>query len=321
MSSQETDPEIDVERIKFDPEDLHGSPDRILTSSPKPENQNRFSIASSPKPEIQNRFSSTAAFSSSEDEGDDELLDEEILVTENPSQNDSNSSSSLLNDSIPSHRQIEDTNNLLNSSLFRSNNSHNLVKPTPLLLQQVLSSQTNSSPLAAMYAARLRNEADYLRYRACKDNNNIQSSFYARLATLSALQSYGNYYNNIFKQQLIPPGLPPPQISPIKPPVFSSPNSEGRISSPPFSPDSSGVKRKLNDSLDSNSSCSSTVSKANNKPPHANSKQRKIARKLAFDDLKTSPVSGTLIRELAEGEEIPAIRKGKSFGFFSCPWS
>jgi hypothetical protein len=39
--------------------------------------------------------------------------------------------------------------------------------------------------------------------------------------------------------------------------------------------------------------------------------RRKAARKLAFDDDKTSPVSGTLIRELAEGEEIPAIRKGK----------
>ena len=38
--------------------------------------------------------------------------------------------------------------------------------------------------------------------------------------------------------------------------------------------------------------------------------RRKASRKLAFDEDKTSPVSGTIIRELAEGEEVPAIRKG-----------
>lgn len=39
--------------------------------------------------------------------------------------------------------------------------------------------------------------------------------------------------------------------------------------------------------------------------------RRKASRKLAFDEDKTSPVSGTIIRELAEGEEVPAIHKGK----------
>ena len=38
--------------------------------------------------------------------------------------------------------------------------------------------------------------------------------------------------------------------------------------------------------------------------------RRKVARKVPFDEDKTSPVSGTLIRELADGEEIPAIHKG-----------
>ena len=39
--------------------------------------------------------------------------------------------------------------------------------------------------------------------------------------------------------------------------------------------------------------------------------RRKASRKLAFDEDKTSPVSGTIIRELAEGEEVPTpIHKG-----------
>ena len=41
--------------------------------------------------------------------------------------------------------------------------------------------------------------------------------------------------------------------------------------------------------------------------------RRKVARRLLpFDEDKSSPVSGTLIRELADGEEIPAIHKGKN---------
>ena len=39
--------------------------------------------------------------------------------------------------------------------------------------------------------------------------------------------------------------------------------------------------------------------------------RRKASRRLPFDEDKSSPVSGTVIRELAEGEEIPAIHKGE----------
>lgn len=45
--------------------------------------------------------------------------------------------------------------------------------------------------------------------------------------------------------------------------------------------------------------------------------RRKVARKVPFDEDKTSPVSGTLIRELADGEEIPAIHKGQKDFFIS----
>lgn len=40
------------------------------------------------------------------------------------------------------------------------------------------------------------------------------------------------------------------------------------------------------------------------------SKKTKAARRLNFDEDKTSPVSGTIIRELAEGEEPLVVRKG-----------
>jgi hypothetical protein len=45
--------------------------------------------------------------------------------------------------------------------------------------------------------------------------------------------------------------------------------------------------------------------------------RRKASRRIPFDEDKTSPVSGTLIRELADGEEIPAIHKGKKWIIFN----
>ncbi len=56
----------------------------------------------------------------------------------------------------------------------------------------------------------------------------------------------------------------------------------------------------------------SPAKKAKGSSSGSGSQRRKVARKLAFDEDKTSPVSGTIIRELADGEEVPAIRKGRS---------
>ena len=39
--------------------------------------------------------------------------------------------------------------------------------------------------------------------------------------------------------------------------------------------------------------------------------KRKSSKKLNFDEEKSSPVSGTLIRVLEEGESIPAVHKGE----------
>ena len=40
--------------------------------------------------------------------------------------------------------------------------------------------------------------------------------------------------------------------------------------------------------------------------------RKRVSRRLTFDEDKTSPVSGTLIRELADGEEIPMYQTGKA---------
>ena len=82
------------------------------------------------------------------------------------------------------------------------------------------------------------------------------------------------------------------------------------LGSPPLRP--FPLKRPPPTSPKSNSGTPVKKAKLNNVP------RRKASRKLAFDEDKTSPVSGTIIRELAEGEEVPAIRKGneKNGGFF-----
>ena len=52
-----------------------------------------------------------------------------------------------------------------------------------------------------------------------------------------------------------------------------------------------------------------------NKTKVTPSSKRRVSRRLAFDEDKSSPVSGTIIRELAEGEEIPVYKTGKKSNF------
>ena len=40
--------------------------------------------------------------------------------------------------------------------------------------------------------------------------------------------------------------------------------------------------------------------------------KRKMSKKINFNDETTSPVSGTVIRQLGEGESLPEVRKGKN---------
>ena len=194
------------------------------------------------------------------------------------------------------------------------------------------------SPLAAVYAARLKSDADYARYKACKDS---AESFYSRLAALQTLHSYGYYLNPltlphlVYQQQLQAaqqqqqqqqmkdgagnnnlrvPHVPMP-ISPILSPPHSCPQEEFQkmLMSPvrkrpsPSSPCSS-TQDSPSTPLPSPAAASTPSKKA--KMSNQSPGKRKASRKLQYDDFKTSPVSGTIIVERADGEEIPAITKG-----------
>ena len=194
----------------------------------------------------------------------------------------------------------------------------------------------SASPLAAVYAARLKDESDYARYKACKE------SFYTRLAALSALQTYGLYLPSLVGQFQLqqqqastlaaltasaapsPPhrpfGLPsPPSLTPAPSYLLqkqsTSPTTPLEIGTPTASPTPSPKqtspspikKAKLQSSPLSGSSSSSS----SGSPPKRKMSRRSAASAAEAD--KTSPVSGTIIRVLAEGEQVPAIRKGKKF--------
>ena len=152
------------------------------------------------------------------------------------------------------------------------------------------------------------------RYKVCKES---AQAFYSKLAALSALQ---HFYAQQQQQQ---PNLSPIFLSQFQhhlmaraaamagesptSPILTSPSQEIDMSlksvglgSPPIRP----LKRSLTPQ-------SSSPSKKSKISPNGGLPRKKASRKLAFDEDKTSPVSGTIIRELAEGEEVPAIRKGK----------
>lgn len=154
-----------------------------------------------------------------------------------------------------------------------------------------------------MYTARLRSEADYARYKACKDS---AESFYSRLATFSALHSYGYHYLNPITLQTLVSQYQQQQVAAAAAAAIrTAPAEDLSVKSDPIrvpSVPSKGTKRPA----------------PTEEPKKARSPRKKAARKLAFDEDKSSPVSGTIIRELAEGEEIPAVRKGKCAGFYAC---
>ena len=143
----------------------------------------------------------------------------------------------------------------------------------------------------------------------CKES---AQAFYSKLAALSALQ---HFY--VQQQQNSP-------ISPIFAQFQHQLMARAAAMAAPLSPMTSPTEvdmslknvglgsppiRPLKRSPTSPKSSQSTPSK---KAKTSTLPRKKASRKLAFDEDKTSPVSGTIIRELAEGEEVPAIRKGKS---------
>ena len=126
-------------------------------------------------------------------------------------------------------------------------------------------------------------------------------------------------------------------LPPLVAPLAIRPGDFGSLS---MSDNGGGLKRKMLSSIgsplsvhgESPKSCKSEISspmsvsspgsfssspdfskKASGAVALSTSSKRRISRKLAFDEDKSSPVSGTIIRELAEGEEIPVIKTGGKF--------
>ena len=160
------------------------------------------------------------------------------------------------------------------------------------------------------------------RYKACKES---QAQAFYKLATLTAIQSY--YQNHL---GLNNGGSSSSPISPLflqqhllaRAAVAAASNST--LNSPPGgikgeSKTPAGVQDLTlkNVGLGSPPLKPFSVKRPSSESPKRTSPKKtkitprkKASRKLAFDEDKTSPVSGTIIRELAEGEEVPAIRKG-----------
>ena len=132
-------------------------------------------------------------------------------------------------------------------------------------------------------------QADYVRYRMAKES---ADTFYSRLAVLqNSFNPFRYCLNPLALKSLMLPGdqyppsaLPPPSL----PPALLPHALEG-----------ASRKRSLDDPrLDTD------------KKHRGAGNKRKVAKKLNFDEEKSSPVSGTLIRVLEEGESIPPVHKG-----------
>eukprot|EP00096_Caligus_rogercresseyi_P010816 TRINITY_DN4053_c0_g1_i1.p1 TRINITY_DN4053_c0_g1~~TRINITY_DN4053_c0_g1_i1.p1 ORF type:complete len:380 (-),score=73.39 TRINITY_DN4053_c0_g1_i1:1276-2415(-) len=115
-------------------------------------------------------------------------------------------------------------------------------------------------------------------------------AFYSRLAALSALQSSYNYYLN---SPLVA------QTAALSRALIQNSSS--------ITPSETPGKRSYESLSSSSSTCSSQAASPEKKTKLS---RKKTSRKLTFDEDKSSPVSGTIIRQRAEGEEVPAIHKG-----------
>ena len=165
------------------------------------------------------------------------------------------------------------------------------------------------------YADRM--QADYVRYRLAKES---ADSFYSRLAVFHNTFSPFKYYLNPFTLRPFggpppgPPGPPgPPAPGPVSPelppvdlpatflPTISKPPFHFPASSPLYSPDTGpGAKRRHGEDAEDK--------KARLCP---GAKRRPGKKTAAVNDETSSPVSGTVIRQLGEGEALPEIRKGE----------
>lgn len=188
--------------------------------------------------------------------------------------------------------------------------------PPPFLGPGLGNPAVNISASLKAYADRM--QADYFRYRLAKES---ADSFYSRLAAFQNTFNPFRYYLNPFTLRNF--GAHGPGVGPVSPelpagldmslkPIGLMPN----ISKPPFplpqlhSPgkfpgDGGGKKRGFEENSEG------FVSEKKSKLVSGGTK-RKPGKRSNMNDETSSPVSGTVIRQLGAGETLPEIRKGES---------
>ena len=180
------------------------------------------------------------------------------------------------------------------------------------------SSDINMSASIKAYADRM--QADYFRYRLAKES---ADNFYNRLAAVhNTFNHFRNYFNPFMMRSF---GLNPPVntehagvdmcLKPMPHPGQHNPN----FLQPPLplhlpylqNFQESGAKKRGVDDVDQDHPGVEKKAKLFNKRKPGGKKSVNV------DDETSSPVSGTVIRQLGEGEALPEIRKGNSStGFY-----
>ena len=165
------------------------------------------------------------------------------------------------------------------------------------------SAMTNVSASLKAYADRM--QADYFRYRIAKES---ADNFYNRLAVFqNTFNPFRYCLNPLALRSLVPPQDPPGVDLSLKNIGMGLPLSKPFPIPPPLSPfnalDEISPKKR---SMDESENLDISLEKKQKL-----TLKRKVAKKLNFDEETSSPVSGTLIRQLGEGESMPEVRKGR----------
>ena len=163
---------------------------------------------------------------------------------------------------------------------------------------------TNVSASLKAYADRM--QADYFRYRIAKES---ADNFYNRLAVFqNTFNPFRHYLNPLALRNLMPPQESPGVDLSLKNMGMGLPVTKQFPIPTPLSPfntlDDISPKKRL---IDQSENLDISLEKKQKL-----SLKRKVAKKLNFDEETSSPVSGTLIRQLAEGESMPEVRKGRN---------
>lgn len=171
------------------------------------------------------------------------------------------------------------------------------------------STEINMSASIKAYADRM--QADYFRYRLAKES---ADNFYNRLAAVhNTFNHFRNYFNPFMLRSFglahgANKDLPVVDMS-LKPmPHSQHPNFGPNLPLPipyPMNFQDGGAKKRSLPADDSDND-------QTDKKPKLMNKRKPGKKSSGLNDETSSPVSGTVIRQLGEGEALPEIRKGIS---------